>query len=143
VPCQKPKSRVCFMRLRPIPDMSLHGFRLSGCPQLGLRASSLPNAACPLQLILPRVSIRIERRCNDNGGSRVLDAEQRGSSSWALKAVVLVGLRPTSENTEHHQSDVGVTAVRQTQRLGQHVPLSTKTRSNRRAGRIFRAVRVS
>jgi hypothetical protein len=49
--CQELKSRVSFIQLKPILDISLRGFSLSSCPQHSLKVLLLLNPVCVLKYV--------------------------------------------------------------------------------------------
>jgi hypothetical protein len=50
--CQKLKSRVSFIQLKPVLDIFLRGFSLFSCPQHSLKLLLLLNAMCLLKYVL-------------------------------------------------------------------------------------------
>jgi hypothetical protein len=52
--CEKLKSRVSFIQLKPILDIFSPGFSLSSCPQHNLKVLLLLNATCILKHALNR-----------------------------------------------------------------------------------------
>jgi hypothetical protein len=49
--CQKLKSRISFIQLKPILDIFLRGFSLSTSPQHSLKALLLLNPMCPKKIM--------------------------------------------------------------------------------------------
>jgi hypothetical protein len=50
--CQKLKSRVSLMQLKPILNIFLRSFSLSSCPQHSLKVHLLLNPTCLLKYVL-------------------------------------------------------------------------------------------
>jgi hypothetical protein len=50
--CQKLKSRVSLIQLKPILDIFLHGFSLSSCPKHSLKDLLLLNSMCLFKHVL-------------------------------------------------------------------------------------------
>jgi hypothetical protein len=55
--CQKLKSRVSFIQLKPVLDIFLRGFSLSSCPQHGLKV---------LLLLTPTYLLKYVLNCEQN-----------------------------------------------------------------------------